>query len=116
MGQSFDPDQNRKLPPVAPPPRKVGTPSAPTSGAPERNSQAENIPEMAVFRGLSGDSSPPSGTFRPLPAVTAPPPTRSKSLLPNVSPPPRRSSFPGEGLVDSVTKLNQPRGSVAGHS
>ncbi|NUO51996.1 MAG: PEGA domain-containing protein, partial [Polyangiaceae bacterium] len=114
MGQSFDPDQNRKLPPVAPPPRKVGQSSPSGPSTPERNSEAENIPEMAVFRGLSGNSSPPSGNFRPLPAVTAPPPTRSKSLLPNVSPPPRRSSFPGEGLTDSVTKLNQPRGSVAG--
>ncbi len=115
MGQSFDPDQNRKLPPVAPPPRKVGTPSSPAEGGrADRNSESENIPEMAVFRGLSGGSSPPSGNFRPLPQVTAPPPTRSKSLLPNVSPPPRRSSIPGEGLVDSVTKLNQPRGSVAG--
>lgn len=108
MGQSFDPDQNRKLPPVAPPPRKVGSPSTPDGG------EGENIPEMAVFRGLSGGSSPPSGGFRPLPPVSAPPPTRSKSLLPAVSPPPRRSSMPGEGIVDSVTKLNQPRGSIAG--
>jgi serine/threonine-protein kinase len=115
MGQSFDPDQNRKLPPVAPPPRKVGSsPSLPPASPPSAGQQhEENIPEMAVFRGLSGSSSPPSGSFRPLPPVSAPPPTRSKTLLPNVQAPPRKS-MSGDPLGDSITRLNAPNGSAAG--
>ncbi len=102
MGQSFDPDQNRKLPPVAPPPRKVGAPSSPPSV------EGGNLPEMAVFRGLAGSSSQPAGSFKTLPPVTAPPslPGRTKTLLPQVNPPPRRSSIPGEGIVDSITRVN----------
>ncbi len=107
MGQSFDPDQNRKLPPVAPPPRKVGVPGPPGASPPPP--RPPSVPEMAVFRGLGAGSSPPSGSFRPLPPVSAPPPTRSRTLLPNVSPPPRKSLAEGslgEGLKDSITRVH----------
>lgn len=89
MGQSFDSDRPGRLPPVAPPPRKISTSS---------------LPEMSVFRGLAGNSSPPQGGFGPLPRVTSPPGHASNGhthdpratanggfarTLPHVSPPPR---------------------------
>ncbi len=127
MGQSFDSDRPgndgdgsvSRLPPVAPPPRKIG----------ERGS----IPEMSVFRGLSGASSTPQGSFGPLPSVTMPP-ARSGSQpgadvdprsnriseapqrpsVPNIVPPlsrrgmtpPPRSSLSRDGLADSITRVN----------
>jgi serine/threonine-protein kinase len=93
MGQGFD-DQNRKLPPVAPPPRRVG--STPPSNGEGR------LPEMAVFRGLAGASTP-------LPPAALPPRGRATTLLPVVSPPPRKS-IPGESLGDSITKVAAPPG------
>ncbi len=97
MGQGFDSDRPHKgresvsrLPPVAPPPRKVGG--------------GGSIPEMSVFRGLAGSSSAPQGSFGPLPSVSAPP-TRPGSQ-PHIVPPAAASRRSREGLADSITRVN----------
>lgn len=110
MGQPYDSGKPpRELPPVAPPPRKVSQP-------------ADAVPEMSVFRGLSGGNGNGSnghGSNRALPAVSAPKPRAGS--LPPVSPPVRKPSSHGtlmgvgrpppprasrDALADSITKVN----------
>lgn len=101
-----------RLPPVAPPPRKLSSP---------------DLPEMAVYSGLPPTrSAPPNaptrrGSYGALPPVSAPPPrgpsghsSAGHSSLPPVQPPPRRPgsapAFPAtrDPLADTITRVNGP--------
>jgi hypothetical protein len=109
MGQSYDSDRPSprrasshdggpgRLPPVAPPPRKIQS----------------SLPEMAVFRGVAGSSAAPQGGFGPLPPVAAPPVPAGRALPP-VNPPPALRNGTGRApppapsrdpLADSITRV-----------
>lgn len=108
MGQSYDSDRPSprrasshdggpgRLPPVAPPPRKISS----------------SLPEMSVFRGVGAGSSAPQGGFGPLPPVAAPPVVPGRALPPVSAPPPRtsprRAPPPApsrDPLADSITRV-----------
>jgi hypothetical protein len=96
-----------RLPPVAPPPRKLSSP---------------DLPEMAVYSGLPPTrTAPPNaptrrGSYGALPPVSVPPPRAPSghSSLPPIQPPPRRPgsapAFPAtrDPLADTITRVNGP--------
>lgn len=117
MGQGYDSRDERdgasnarsssaaRLPPVAPPPRKLSSP---------------DLPEMAVYSGLPpARSAPPNaptrrGSYGALPPVSVPPPRAGAATLPPVQPPPRRpGSSPAspaarDPLADTITRVQGP--------
>ncbi|NUP06256.1 MAG: PEGA domain-containing protein [Polyangiaceae bacterium] len=112
MGQSFDSDRPRnvghdsrvsRLPPVAPPPRKI------TSSTPDTNGYHGHSNGSGAYGGSFGPlppvSTPPMAPGRGLPPVSAPPvstPPLSARPSPRITPPAVSRRDP---LADSITRV-----------